>query len=53
MKAAKKIIDTSKRIFTLFVEAATSPAKNKSESPGIKKATSTPVSKKMITPMKI
>jgi hypothetical protein len=40
-------------MFTLFVEAATSPAKNKSESPGIKKATRTPVSRKMITPMNI
>jgi hypothetical protein len=53
MKAAKKIIETNKRIFTLFVEAATNPAKNKSESPGIKKATKTPVSRKMMTPMKI
>jgi hypothetical protein len=53
MKAAKKIIETSKRMFTFSVDAATSPAKNKSESPGIKKATRTPVSRKMMTPMKI
>jgi len=53
MNAAKKITDTNKRMFTLFVEAATSPAKNRSESPGMKKATKTPVSKKMMTPMKI
>jgi hypothetical protein len=53
MNAAKKIIDTSKRIFTFSVDAATNPAKNRSESPGIKKATSTPVSKKMMTPMKM
>jgi hypothetical protein len=53
MKAAKKIIETNKRMFTFSVEAATSPAKNNNESPGIKKATNTPVSKKMMTPMKI
>jgi hypothetical protein len=53
MKAAIKIMVTNKRIFTFSVEAATSPAKNKSESPGMKNATRTPVSKKMITPMKI
>jgi hypothetical protein len=53
MKAAKKIIETNRRMFTFSVEAATSPAKNKSESPGIKKATSTPVSKKIMTPMKM
>jgi len=53
MKAAKKIIVTSKRMFTFSVDAATNPAKNRSESPGIKKATRTPVSKKIITPMKM
>jgi len=52
MKAARKIIDTNNKIFTLSVEAATKPAKNRSESPGIKKATRTPVSKKIMTPMK-
>jgi len=53
MKAAKKIIVTNRRMFTFSVEAATNPAKNRSESPGIKKAINTPVSKKMMTPIKM
>jgi len=46
------MIEISNRIFTLPVEAAIKPAKNSSESPGIKKATSTPVSRKITTPIK-